>query len=435
MSNESSWQDYLKTWKSRVSYLYRREEMSDITIIVGADKQKIPAHKFVLGASSSDLYSSFFSKKSNKNGDIVIPDVPIDIVNIFVLYIYREEINLNLNIVWDILKLSSRFGVKHLEKLCDDFLHHNVTDQNVFDILDTSTRFQLPQMKERCMEIICQNPNIFMENSTFFDISRDTLEEMLSSELLPTPELEIFHAVNSWSDIDCQKKGLALSSENKRLALGPAIYKIRFASMTFEEFTDCTTVGNSFLNHTETIEIFQSIGTKSACDYSGVKRWGQLHMQICDRFDKVSEDMFCGLGGRIDFNFTVDKTIFCCGFGIYGRIRDALRDHESGEVFIKILDKNDYILNESQATIKYDGRDSIYKILFKTPLLITPNKMYSAYVERDGPIDILQNHVGVNGKTEIQVNGVLFKISKSLHEYKFDTSTRGSTAAILFKNL
>ncbi|VDN35007.1 unnamed protein product [Gongylonema pulchrum] len=71
----------------------------------------------------------------------------------------------------------------------------------------------------------------------FRDIDHDTLMMLLRrSELEPSSELVIFKAAQSWSEAECERRGLKVTPANKREVLGPALSLIRFPLMAVNEF-------------------------------------------------------------------------------------------------------------------------------------------------------------------------------------------------------
>lgn len=112
-----------KTWQERNFFLLNNEFMSDCSFIVqdGENKIKLPAHKYVLGGCSWEFYNFFFLMEAASN-EIPITDVSVEVVKIFLEFIYRESVQLNNEIIWDVLKLAERYSVKGVKVCCDEFL-------------------------------------------------------------------------------------------------------------------------------------------------------------------------------------------------------------------------------------------------------------------------------------------------------------------------
>ena len=65
-----------------------------------------------------------------------------------------------------------------------------------------------------------------------------TLANLLKRDQLDIPEVELFQAVLKWSDFQCSKKdaGVKITREDRRSAIGDAIYDLRFLAMKEREF-------------------------------------------------------------------------------------------------------------------------------------------------------------------------------------------------------
>lgn len=59
---------------------------------------------------------------------------------------------------------------------------------------------------------------------------------VLERDTLGIREVRLFNAVVRWSEAECQRQQLQVTSENKRKVLGEALGLIRFPLMTIEEF-------------------------------------------------------------------------------------------------------------------------------------------------------------------------------------------------------
>ena len=66
--------------------------------------------------------------------------------------------------------------------------------------------------------------------------------EFLKRESLNIKEIDLFKAVVKWSEVECLRQEKERNGTNKRAAIGNAIYQIRFASMTLEEFGENVSV-------------------------------------------------------------------------------------------------------------------------------------------------------------------------------------------------
>ena len=89
----------------------------------------------------------------------------------------------------------------------------------------------------------------------FNDISQTTLAGVLKLDCVDVSEVELFRAVLNWSDLQCSKKGMEPTRENKRSVIGNAIYHLRFLTMSQYEFA-VNVVTSGLLTAEEIIPIY-----------------------------------------------------------------------------------------------------------------------------------------------------------------------------------
>ena len=73
-----SWQLNQKTQRESFKFLLNNTEMSDVTFVVGAKKEKrIPAHTFLLAARSPVFFAMFHGKmvQGSRENEIEVPDI------------------------------------------------------------------------------------------------------------------------------------------------------------------------------------------------------------------------------------------------------------------------------------------------------------------------------------------------------------------------
>lgn len=77
VSEEFNWQAGLSTARERNAVMFNNPLMADIVFNVGPSgaKQKIPAHKYILGIGSSVFFAMFYGGLSDQSSEIDIPDV------------------------------------------------------------------------------------------------------------------------------------------------------------------------------------------------------------------------------------------------------------------------------------------------------------------------------------------------------------------------
>lgn len=314
-----------------------------------------------------------------------------------------------MEIIGDLLKLSQRYGIENLKEICGVFLITNLNQETAFSSLEKYCEFDLPNFESACLKIVRQNPLIF-DDPSFYEISNKTLTTILKSdELKGFKEITIYEAVLNWAKLYCEKNKQVDNSENKRLALGPALQYIRFCAMSVQEFTTCCE-DNTILNQEEVISIYQSLGTNGLfnCKYSGESRGiilKKLNMSDNPVFVKKLY-----LTGYDLFHFTVNHSINFQGIEIYGRKEVDVQNPE--KFIIKLKDENEGVLCENIIEINHNGSDKLYELLFNDAYVLEAHKKYLISIQREKPGCFLNYSVRIDQIIRKEMNGIVFNINK-----------------------
>lgn len=438
--NSRLWQDTLDTWKSRISYLYGKDHMSDCSFILnnGTKRIEIKSHKLILGSCSSEFFNLYFLCGATNLNEIIVSDVTEHALNVFVYFVYKETADLNLTIIWDVLKLAKIYSVQSLLRFCGVFLEKSITNENVFSILDKISKFDLPHCESKCMAILGQSSVGIYQNPYFYSISQESLKKLLNFDKLPGKEIEIYQAVLKWAEKFCEKNYRRSTTENKRFALGTSVNLIRFPSMPIEEFNICT--NDTILTKDEIIDIFRNIASGGATDtkFSSVKRQSDRKM---GEIPANTEIRFCHL---INPNFTfqmkdflkfennyvneafltiqVNKPILLHGCSVYGRTSKGLTEQIDDEDVNISLYHNDFMIDTFDTNLRYDGTNKLYSVYLNRPVFLYANKKYKICIRCKGDYERYRLFVADN---IVKVNNVLFKINYSYANF---------IVAILYEN-
>lgn len=419
--------------QDQISFLYETEQLFDCNFVIGEAPHQIqiPAHKSMLTASSTEF--NFLLKEDQK--EIIVSHVTPTAIVSFLMFIYKKYTELNHEIIWDVLKLSSEFCIENLEKECEQFLLKNISieDENVFEIFDKIVNYDLPNIEIKIMSFISRSTVSILDSEAFSTINKETLIKLLNFEELPGRENEIYKAVSEWSTNFCKLNNIQPTFDNRRNALGEALKLIRFGAMTYIEFRECAD-GNPVITLQEIFEIFQCIESKGQikCKFPSTERrnntFGSMNeivsftsppiprtskqrnlVKLCHLFDKVDPGKRKWPGYDI-ISFSVNKPIYFHGLGIYGRTRTngQLEIHNPQNFIIQLEDASYNLLDENIVSIRHDGTSKIYQLYLKDPILLNANKYYLR-IKRQKRIEF-ENFVGLKTRKEISVDDVLFKI-------------------------
>lgn len=387
----AAWQNKNNNWLEKNKFLFNNDVMSDCSFLIKLENIKIPAHKYILGGSSTVFYDYFYNMKADFN-EITVDDISVENFLIFLKFLYTGRKQLNTRNINEILTLAVRYSVQNLKEVCREFLLNQLTKDNALKFLEKYSSYQLTNFEDGCLSCISSNPTIF-QSPLFYEISIQTLKQILKSEdLRGFQEITIYNGVNNWAERACQKKKLLVNSVNKRNELGSAIDLIRFGTMTIQEFIACT-VNQPILDPQEIESIFLYIGSdgNSSCKFSGKKR--KPNKKVF-KFSHLSPTVnYYGINAYELFNFTVSKPIQFYGILIYGRAKSSLKESTRSENFkIKLLNENKEIIHEYVYKIEHLGNDIPHGLYEHNSISLSANQKYIMYVEGEEKASKFMNY-------------------------------------------
>ncbi|CAB3993537.1 BTB POZ domain-containing 6-like [Paramuricea clavata] len=289
---EVDWQSTKKTVLERSRHMFNNPFMSDIAFnICEGSEKKFFAHKYVLATSSAVFYAMFYGKLAEKNSVVHLSDTDEESLEEFLRFLYTDECNLTTHNAMFVLYLAKKYIVPSLAQKCVEFLEANIAVENVSTILQQALQFNEKKLENKCLELIDLKTSKTVACDAFIDIKEATLAHILKRESLTVREVDLFKAVLKWSEAECSRKGIEANAKNKRAAMGNAIYQIRFASMTLQDFAQ--NVSQSGILTPEEMVLFYE-------KFSGVERtsevWNMSETRAkedillrCCRFDSYGE--------------------------------------------------------------------------------------------------------------------------------------------------
>lgn len=359
------WQDLISIWKGHMSFLYGKSQMTDCKFILGEgeDKLEIKLHKMVLASCSAKFFNLWCANDEINQDDIIIRDVSSEALNAFVYYLYNENVDLNMEIVWDILKLAKVYEVKSLTDFCANFLKNIEKPYwlDIFLILEYTSYYGLDDVETQCFYNLSFKSDIMFCCTDFNTIKQDVFKKLINLDDFPGTELEIYSAVNRWSGKQCELKQIEKSSENKRSFLGDcARFNLKFKQMTTEEFKSIDN-DDSFLTTDERMDISNSISPNF------------VRTPLSKLFLTSFQDQIL----KVE-NVNISSVYFTCdpcpqsqpyilyGFVIFGKTTASI---ENVSFFLK-KKLNGNTLIEDKMKLEYNGTPKQYKIMFETPITL-----------------------------------------------------------------
>lgn len=322
-------------------------------------------------------------------------------------YMYSDEIEMEADTVLTTLYAAKKYIVPALAKACVTFLETSLEAKNACVLLSQSRLFEEPELTQRCWEVIDAQAELALRSEGFCEIDLPTLEIILQRETLNIREVVVFQVVLIWAAAECRRQGLVVTPRNQRAVLGKALYLVRIASMTLQEFADWVAQSDLLtLKETNDIFLWFTATNKPRLEFSAVKRAG-LTPWRCHRFQSSAyRSNQWRYRGRCDsIQFAVDRRIFIAGLGLYGS------SGGKAEYSVKIeLKRQGTILAQNLTKFLSDGSSSIFPVWFEHPVQVEPDTFYTVSAILDGNE---LSYFGQEGMTEVQCGKVTFQFQCS----------------------
>lgn len=132
---------------------FRADAPCDITFVLG-DKT-LSAHKHVIAAQSIVFQRMFLSPLTEReNTRVQILDINPKVFEEFINYLYTGEINNFNNIVEDVIVVASKYQVKELKTLCENFMLQHLNVQNVVKFIFMADKLRCPELKQEAVKFL-----------------------------------------------------------------------------------------------------------------------------------------------------------------------------------------------------------------------------------------------------------------------------------------
>ncbi|KAL3109032.1 hypothetical protein niasHT_012594 [Heterodera trifolii] len=233
--------------KSVVKHLLSTGEDADVYFLVGDGdaKELLPAHKLILKHASEVFAAMFRFDAKNKKKEFASANCPVEVIDVeaaafkvLLSFIYINDLSgLNGDNAMAVLYAAKKYNIPDLAEASLQIPISKL--RNVFFAYAQARLFDLEDFANKCLRYICQNAAQLFRSDKFLQIDQKMLGVLLDNDrLLLSNEFEIWKAALRWADEKCRQNGTKKSSENRRLLLGPALFKIRFPNIHEEDFSE-----------------------------------------------------------------------------------------------------------------------------------------------------------------------------------------------------
>lgn len=246
------------------------------------------AHSFILSLRSEEFYENYKGTYGTPK-TVVFDDVSHGSFYEFLKYLYSDQIDLNMNSIFDLMKLSIKYKITSLHQKCSEFMFTTINDDTVCLFLEMAITQNWVDLKYLCQEFISKNFMKTLQSKTFLKINDETLKTIMKLDSVSNAnEYQKFVSIVEWTSKLCDSK--LMNGKTLRQKLGTNIDLINFNAMTTEEFAKCLQIAPGFLNDNEIGSIFKTIATRVTIKIPLDHQTKHIKQEIMDSIDDSDQN-------------------------------------------------------------------------------------------------------------------------------------------------
>ena len=171
-----------RMWKD-MGKLFQQEILSDVMLM--AEGQSIPCHKFLLVAASEYFYNKLVAVSDTVDHNLLeIENISFQTLKIIVSYMYTGHVNITVENAVDMIPSCKMLQLSSAYDTCETFLLNNTNPKNCIGLYRLATEHSVLHLKDKAIEVMANNLNDVVSGPEFQDMSADEVEEYIQNENL-----------------------------------------------------------------------------------------------------------------------------------------------------------------------------------------------------------------------------------------------------------
>lgn len=296
-----------------IKQLFNNSFLADLTFEF-PDGRVIFGHRTIISMRSRVAHEYF-------NGKIlldylIVDDYSYEVFIEFLRFLYNDECSITSLNVGELLCVAMDYLIDELTNECVRFL----LSSNPLQLLEMCIKYNWNNIYIKTLEYISSNFNEIASSTHFLHIQPEILQLILNTDHLSvSSEYDVFDVVMKWTRQVCDNQKEHDNGIIKRKFLGDILYLIRFAAMSFDEFSKCIEREPDLLTSDETCAIFLHITIKKYNEYkfSDVKRRiddietdtnnvNNVEKKVQEKYDTIKNSVKSN-ENSIEYNFEIQS--------------------------------------------------------------------------------------------------------------------------------
>ncbi|GJQ14854.1 hypothetical protein GpartN1_g6645.t1 [Galdieria partita] len=155
-------------------------QFTDVTIFVGSQRTPLRAHRLVL-ITRCDVFRRMFLTDcvESRTGNIEVPDVAPNVYQLFLRYLYGDQISIPLDFAIDLLALGDRYDLPRLKALCEDCLRKHLTITNAAKIFEAASLYDSKELKQVSLQFISNHFGEVVKTNGFACLDKHLILDIL----------------------------------------------------------------------------------------------------------------------------------------------------------------------------------------------------------------------------------------------------------------
>ncbi|XP_070795701.1 BTB/POZ domain-containing protein 19 [Pituophis catenifer annectens] len=178
--------------------LINNPQFSDVTFLVGKEKQKVFAHRCLLSTRCQVLHAML-------NHEIQVPlilnRIQPEVFLTIIEYLYTNGVTLNNLTALEVLTSSIEYGLNDLRKLCIEFIKDTLNVNQACEAFQAAVAYGLLDLQTYCLAFIENYTQEVTQTRGFLELSEQAMQIILQSDCLAIDEVKLIHTVREWAHV------------------------------------------------------------------------------------------------------------------------------------------------------------------------------------------------------------------------------------------